>query len=239
MEGAGARTGPLHHRTDEAMARDQKDPNDETVAGAQRAHRQTTRTRHPQMYGTEPSEAARHAVEVFRAAGARTVLELGAGHGRDALLFSRERVTVNATDFSPAALEQLGPAARKNDIAHRVTTTVHDVRDPLAMAGACVDAVFAPMLLRMALSTAGTSGAFPLTRVAGGVERLDDQAPQMPGACGSATGASTSRSASTPWTSAPCISSTFVSSAVAAPGGRSAQRRTSRRHGCRPPPTGR
>ena len=134
--------------------RDQRDPNDETVAGAQRAHWQTTYTRHPQMYGTEPSEAARHAVEVFRAAGARTVLELGAGHGRDALLFAREGFTVNATDFSAAALEQLGSAAQKNGIAHRVTTTVHDVRDPLAMADASVDAVFAHMLLCMALSTA-------------------------------------------------------------------------------------
>lgn len=164
MEGAGARTGPLHHRTDEAMVRDQKDPNDETAAAAQRARWQTTRTRPPQMYGIEPSEATRLAAEIFRAACARTILELGAGYGRDALLLARERVTVHATDFSTAALEQLGPAAQKNDIAHRVTTTVHEVRDQLAVADTSVDAVFAHMLLRMALSTAGTSGAFPLTR---------------------------------------------------------------------------
>jgi hypothetical protein len=33
---------------------------------------------------------ARHAAGVFRAAGARDVLELGAGHGRDALYLARE-----------------------------------------------------------------------------------------------------------------------------------------------------
>ncbi|MFD4507101.1 methyltransferase domain-containing protein [Streptomyces sp. NPDC058457] len=38
-------------------------------------------------------------------------------------------------------------------VAELVTTVVHDVRDPLPLADACVDAVFAHMLLCMALST--------------------------------------------------------------------------------------
>jgi cyclopropane fatty-acyl-phospholipid synthase-like methyltransferase len=78
---------------------DQKNPNDKRVADAQRAHWQATYTQHPQMYGTEPSEPARHAAEAFRAAGASTVVELGAGHGRDALFFARKGFSVHATDF--------------------------------------------------------------------------------------------------------------------------------------------
>ncbi|MCX4588359.1 class I SAM-dependent methyltransferase [Streptomyces sp. NBC_01549] len=131
----------------------QKNPDDKPVADAQRAHWQATYTQHPQMYGMEPSEPARHAAEVFRAAGAGTVLELGAGHGRDALFFARKGFTVHATDFSATALEQLTAVARESGLADRITTTVHDVRDPLPLPDASVDAVFAHMLLCMALST--------------------------------------------------------------------------------------
>ncbi|MCI3930218.1 class I SAM-dependent methyltransferase [Streptomyces sp. AN091965] len=123
------------------------------LADAQRAHWQSTYTAHPGMYGEAPSAPAVHAAAAFRAAGARDVLELGAGHGRDALHFAREGFTVRAADFSPVGLEQARAAARAQGVAERVTTTVHDVREPLPLPDASVDAVFAHMLLCMALST--------------------------------------------------------------------------------------
>lgn len=123
------------------------------LAAHQRAHWQHTYGEHPGMYGREPSAPAVHAAAVFRGAGARSVLELGAGHGRDALFFAREGFTVRAADFSPTGLEQLRAAAEEQEVAARVTTTVHDVRDPLPLPDASVDAVFAHMLLCMALST--------------------------------------------------------------------------------------
>ncbi|MFF4733216.1 class I SAM-dependent methyltransferase [Streptomyces mirabilis] len=123
------------------------------LAEAQREHWQQTYGEHPGMYGEEPSEPAVHAAAVFRAAGAREVLELGAGHGRDALFFAREGFTVLATDFSPVGLEQLCGTAHAQGVAERVTTQVQDVREPLPFPDASVDAVFAHMLLCMALST--------------------------------------------------------------------------------------
>lgn len=126
---------------------------EQELAGAQREHWQRTYGEHPGMYGEEPSEPAVHAAEVFRAAGAREVLELGAGHGRDALFFAREGFTVLATDFSPVGLEQLHEAAHAQGVAERVSTHVQDVRRPLPLPDASVDAVFAHMLLCMALST--------------------------------------------------------------------------------------
>ncbi|MFE9770793.1 class I SAM-dependent methyltransferase [Streptomyces sp. NPDC005931] len=123
------------------------------LAEIQRRHWQDIYTAHPGMYGEQPSAPAVHAADVFRRAGARDVLELGAGHGRDALYFAREGFTVQATDFSPIGLEQLRDAARSQGVAGRVTTVVHDVRGPLPLGEAAVDAVFAHMLLCMALST--------------------------------------------------------------------------------------
>lgn len=130
------------------MRDDAKEP-----AETQLQHWQNTYTAHPGLYGEEPSALAVHAAQVFRAAGAKDVLELGAGHGRDALYFAREGFTVQATDFSPVGLEQLRQAARSQDVAERVSIAVHDVREPLPLADASVDAVFAHMLLCMALST--------------------------------------------------------------------------------------
>lgn len=123
------------------------------LAEAQREHWQRTYGEHPGMYGAEPSEPAVHAAGVFRAAGAVDVLELGAGHGRDALYFAREGFTVRATDFSPTGLGQLRETARAQGVEERVTTAVHDVREPLPLPDGSVDAVFAHMLLCMALST--------------------------------------------------------------------------------------
>jgi SAM-dependent methyltransferase len=123
------------------------------LAEVQRAQWENTYTAHPGMYGEQSSGPAVHAADLFSAAGARDVLELGAGHGRDALYFAREGFTVQATDFSMVGLGQLQEAARAQGVAERVATLVHDVREPLPLADASVDAVFAHMLLCMALST--------------------------------------------------------------------------------------
>ncbi len=126
---------------------------EQELAEIQRQHWQGTYTVHPGMYGEEPSAPAVRAAEVFRAAGARDVLELDAGHGRDALYFAAEGFTVQAADFSEIGLEQLRRASLARGLEGQVTTAVHDVREPLPLADASVDAVFAHMLLCMALST--------------------------------------------------------------------------------------
>ncbi|RCG15148.1 class I SAM-dependent methyltransferase [Streptomyces reniochalinae] len=105
------------------------------------------------MYGNQPSAPARYAAELLLRAGARDVVELGAGHGRDALFFARQGFSVQATDFSGVGLEQARDAARSMGIGARLTTALHDVREPLPLADASADGVFAHMLLCMALST--------------------------------------------------------------------------------------
>jgi SAM-dependent methyltransferase len=127
---------------------------DINLASAQQAHWQDTYRAHPGMYGGQPSAPAVHAAEFFRAAGARDILELGAGHGRDALHFARGGFTVTATDFSSTGLDQLSEYSDAEGFGERLLAVVHDVREPLPLGDESVDAVFAHMLLCMALSTA-------------------------------------------------------------------------------------
>ncbi|MCU7821082.1 class I SAM-dependent methyltransferase [Kitasatospora sp. DSM 101779] len=131
------------------MADEQQD-----LAAQQREHWQRTYGRHPGMYGEEPSDPARHAARVFAAAGARQVLELGAGHGRDALFFADGGLRVAAADFSEVGLRQLRDAAERRGTADRTGAAVCDVRAPLPFADGSVDGVFAHMLFCMALTTA-------------------------------------------------------------------------------------
>jgi SAM-dependent methyltransferase len=125
----------------------------DALAAAQGRHWQHTYISHPAMYGDQPSAPAVYAAEVFHHRGAQNVLELGAGNGRDAVYFAGEGFTVHATDLSTAGLEQLRALALQRGVAQRVSTLRHDVRDPLPMADGSVDAVYAHMLLCMALST--------------------------------------------------------------------------------------
>jgi SAM-dependent methyltransferase len=123
------------------------------LGDAQREHWREVYARTPGMYGEEPSAPARHAARVFAERGAHTVVELGAGHGRDALWLAGAGFTVHATDFSPTGLAQLDAAADERGLTDRVHTALHDVRTPLPHPDASMDAAFAHMLLCMALTT--------------------------------------------------------------------------------------
>lgn len=124
------------------------------LGARQRDHWQATYGENPGMYGDRPSAPAVFAADLFAKSAARSVLELGAGQGRDALHFARRGFAVTALDFSDTALGQLAENAHAAGLGDRVTTIVHDVREPLPLPDGAVDAVFAHMLLCMALTTA-------------------------------------------------------------------------------------
>jgi SAM-dependent methyltransferase len=123
------------------------------LSAAQRQHWQDTYRAHPDMYGSAPSAPAVYAAKVFKAAGAELLLELAAGHGRDALYFAEQGFTVLATDFSGVAVDQIRRAAQAEGVAAQVSAIVHDLREPMPLEDGAVDAVFAHMALCMALST--------------------------------------------------------------------------------------
>jgi SAM-dependent methyltransferase len=121
---------------------------------AQRKHWQATFQANLDMYGTDTSQPGAYAVALFNQQQVREVLELGAGQGRDTLAFLRAGLHVMALDYAPVALASLRQAAAAAGLAERLVTLVQDVRQPLPLPDASVDAVYSHMLFNMALSTA-------------------------------------------------------------------------------------
>ena len=106
------------------------------------------------MYGDDPSEAVVAAADAFSSAGIATVLELGAGQGRDTLYLGRRGFQVRALDYAPEGVEAIEAKVAAAGLADRVSVELHDVRERLPLADAEIDASFSHMLLCMALTTA-------------------------------------------------------------------------------------
>lgn len=100
-----------------------------------------------------PSAAGVHAAQVFAVAGCVSVLDLGAGHGRDSAYFAHQGFTTRALDVSGVGLAHLNAHAKGFGLTDRLHTIEHDVREPLPLPSDSVDGVLAHMLLCMALST--------------------------------------------------------------------------------------
>ena len=86
----------------------------EPDADAQHAQWERTYANRPDFFGESPSEPARAALERFKAAGARHLLELGAGQGRDTQLFLGAGLRVTALDYAEDGLEQLASKSARN-----------------------------------------------------------------------------------------------------------------------------
>ena len=120
----------------------------------QRHHWEDVFGANPQMYGEQPSQPAQHAIGLFRREQVHHVLELGAGQGRDTLALLAAGFDVTALEYAEPALDELRKAATAAGLAGRLRAVLHDVRTPLPLPDASVDAVFSHMLFCMALSTA-------------------------------------------------------------------------------------
>jgi len=129
-------------------------PVDTATLRQQRDHWGRTFAAHPDMYGTEPSAPAHAAADLFRAEGVVTVLELGAGQGRDALFFARQGLRVQAADFVADATAAIEAKAVAVGLDASLTALRHDAREPLPFDAGVFDACYAHMLLCMALTTA-------------------------------------------------------------------------------------
>ena len=122
-------------------------------ADGQRDHWTSALADRPDRYGVAPSRPAREAAPLFAAAGARRVLELGAGQGRDSLFFAREGFRVTALDFSAPGVVTIQEKALAAGVGELLDAVVHDCCEPFPFPDGCFDACYSHMLYCMSLTT--------------------------------------------------------------------------------------
>ena len=123
----------------------------------QRRHWQAAYLRDPGKFGDRPSDAGVRAYQLFAHQGARSLLELGCGPGRDTVFFARQGLQVTATDYASNAMDALATRSTENT-SGRIERLLHDVRFPLPFEDRSFDACYSHMLLCMALTTKQIEG---------------------------------------------------------------------------------
>lgn len=128
-------------------------PVDARALAGQREHWSATFAANPDMYGTDPSAPAVAAADTFASANIGSVLELGAGQGRDTLYLARQGLHVTALDYAPGTVETIAAKAQAAGLTDRVSVARHDIRQPLPLPDSSIDASYSHMLFCMALTT--------------------------------------------------------------------------------------
>src|SRR5215469_4375111 len=102
------------------------------------------------FFGEEPSNFALLCFSHMIVNNVRKILELGAGHGRDSILFASNRIEVEALDYSVIAVEILDKITKEKRLP--IKPQLFDVTQPLPFHDSSFDAVYSHMLLNMRFS---------------------------------------------------------------------------------------
>ena len=104
------------------------------------------------MFGLEPSKAALNTIKTFKEKNIKKIVELGAGLGRDTIFFAKNSISVEALDYSPAAIKIINKKVLENKLSKFISTKIFDVRKKLPFKDNSIEACFSHMLYCMALS---------------------------------------------------------------------------------------
>ena len=103
----------------------------------------------PEMFGLEPSWAAKKALELFKQKNLSNVLELGFGLGRDSIFFAHNSIKLKALDYSPSAIKIINQKIKKKNLSKFISTKLFDVREKLPFEDNFFDACYSHMLLSL------------------------------------------------------------------------------------------
>ena len=106
----------------------------------------------PEMFGIEPSIAAKKTLILFKEKNIKKIVELGAGLGRDTIFFAKNLIHIEALDYSSSAIEIINEKVKKNNLSNFVSTKNFDIRQKLPFENNSIEACFSHMLYCMALS---------------------------------------------------------------------------------------
>jgi SAM-dependent methyltransferase len=126
----------------------------EEVLNGQHRHWEDMLLNKPEMFGTERSDPAQKAAELFKKEGSTKILELGGGQGRDTIFFAQNGFQVYVLDYCESGVETITQKAKESGVSKSITAACHDVRNPLPFDDESFDACYSHMLYCMALTTA-------------------------------------------------------------------------------------
>jgi len=112
---------------------------------------ETNYTNKPKMFGLTPSFAAEEALKVFKKKNISSIVELGAGLGRDTIFFAKNNIKVEALDYSETAVKSIKKKIKEFNLTKFVSAKVFDVRKKLPFKNNSVQGIFSHMLYCMAL----------------------------------------------------------------------------------------
>ena len=107
----------------------------------------------PEMFGLEPSVAAKKSLELFKSYNIKKIIDLGAGLGRDSIYFAQNSIQVEALDYSPSGIKIINQKINQNNFSNLVNTKILDVRKTLPFEDNSIDGFYSHMLYCMALTT--------------------------------------------------------------------------------------
>jgi len=107
----------------------------------------------PGMFGLEPSKAAINTLKNLKEENIKKIVELGAGLGRDTVFFAKNSISVEALDYSPAAIKMINKKSLENNLSSLISTKIFDVRKKLPFKDSSIEACFSHMLYCMAFTT--------------------------------------------------------------------------------------
>jgi len=125
---------------------------DKKVLDQQSQHWEKSFSSKPEMFGLEPSLPAKKSLEIFKKNNIKSILELGAGLGRDTIYFAQNSIRVHALDYSKSAIETINEKSKKLGLEEFIETKIFDVRETLKFDGNIFDGCYSHMLYCMALT---------------------------------------------------------------------------------------
>ena len=105
------------------------------------------------MFGLDPSLSAKKALKLFQEKNIKSVIELGAGLGRDTIFFGKNLIHTIALDYSPSGIKVIDQKIKKANLSKYISSKLFDVREKLPFEDNSIDACYSHMLYCMALTT--------------------------------------------------------------------------------------
>tara|TARA_B100000029_G_scaffold417155_1_gene421678 strand:- start:39 stop:692 length:654 start_codon:yes stop_codon:yes gene_type:complete len=125
---------------------------DQEKLDQQSQHWESSFLNKPEMFGLEPSIAAVKALKSFQEKNITSIIELGAGLGRDTVFFAKNFIHIQALDYSKTSIESIASKSDKFNVSNFIKPKVFDVRNKLPFEDNSIEGCFSHMLYCMAMS---------------------------------------------------------------------------------------